>query len=389
LRTPSIGYDTFSPDQMFCEKLANKIINNFDLKFMRDNTALHEQIVAILQSHKFNEAMLRFVYIPAEHVCQFSVNKDGMGCGHSMMEPGLISARMYMFLKLYTVLYQINNSQVRVYNLRMSGIDKNYRQFVQETIRKFAARRITANDIFNYRSSMTKVSGGSELVMPMGTSGEAPIQVDKIDAADSPISSDLLEQLKTEAINSTPVPALLLTNGAVSEIEFAKETELANTKFNSFVSGVKIELNHDTTKFYRKLLKWETDIEPELLKDLQFTFHMSTSKTLNVTSEKISTFDAMWQLVMNTFLTKEERQVQDGEPGDTPVARALKKKMIQKYFPEIDVDDFEKMAEEARDEANQDKLNEVDPNKNLLDNSVPDAQPGADTGMGDEGSMMF
>ena len=373
LRTPSIGYDTFSPDQMFCEKLATKIINNFDLKFMRDNTALHEQIVAILQSHKFNEAMLRFIYIPAEHVSQFTINKDGMGCGHSMMEPGLIAARMYMFLKLYTVLYQINNSQVRVYNLRMSGIDKNYRQLVQETIRKFAARRITANDIFNYRSSMTKVSGGSELIMPMGASGEAPIQVSSIDAAESPISSDLMEQLKTEAINSTPVPALLLTNGAVSEIEFAKETELANTKFNSFVSGVKIELNHDTTKFYRKILKWETDIEPELLKDMTFSFHMSTSKTLNVTSEKISTFDAVWQLVMKTFLTKEERQEGDGEEGDTPVARALKKKMIQKYLPEIDVEDFENMAKEARDEANQDKLNEVDPNKNLLDNSVPDA----------------
>lgn len=389
LRTPSIGYDTFSPDQMFCEKLATKIINNFDLKFMRDNTALHEQIVAILQSHKFNEAMLRFVYIPAEHVCQFSINKDGMGCGHSMMEPGLIAARMYMFLKLYTVLYQINNSQVRVYNLRMSGIDKNYRQFVQETIRKFAARRITANDIFNYRSSMTKVSGGSELIMPMGASGEAPIQVSSIDAADSPISSDLLEQLKTEAINSTPVPALLLTNGAVSEIEFAKETELANTKFNSFISGVKLELNHDVTKFYRRLLKWETDIEPELLKDLNFTFHMATSKQLNVTSEKISTFDAMWQLVMNTFLTKEERQEGDGEPGDTPVARALKKKMIQKYFPEIDVDDFEKLVEEARDEANKRKLREVDPNKNLLDNSVPDAEPGAGGDDMSGGGMMF
>ena len=141
------------------------------------------------------------------------------------------------------------------------------------------------------------------------------------------------------------------------------------------------------TKFYRKILKWETDIEPELLKDLQFTFHMSTSKQLNVTSEKISTFDAMWQLVMNTFLTKEERQEKDGEPGDTPVARALKKKMIQKYLPEIDVDDFEKMAEEARDEANKHKLSEVDPNKNLLDNSVPDAAPGMDTG-GEEG-MMF
>jgi hypothetical protein len=31
------------------------------------------------------------------------------------------------------------------------------------------------------------------------------------------------------------------------------------------------------------------------------------------------------------------------------------------------------LAAEARDEANQKKLSEVDPNKNLLDNSVPDA----------------
>ena len=387
LRTPSIGYDTFSPDQMFCEKLATKIINNFDLKFMRDNTALHEQIVAILQSHKFNEAMLRFIYIPAEHVSQFTINKDGAGCGHSMMEPGLVAARMYMFLKLYSVLYQINNSQIRVYNLRMSGIDKNYRQFVQETMRKFAARRVTANDIFNYRSSMTKVSGGSELIMPMGAGNEAPIQIESIPAADAPISNDLLEQLKTEAVNSTPVPAMLLTNGAVSEIDFAKEAELSNTKFMSFVSGIKIELNHDTTKFYRRLLKWETDIEPELLADMSFTFHMSTAKTLNVTSEKIQTFDAMWQLALSTFLTKEERQEKDGELGDTPTARAFKKKLIQEYLPEIDVERFEQLASEARDESNQDKLNEIDKNRNLLDNTVPDAAPGTDTGMGDDMGM--
>lgn len=376
LRTPSIGYDTFSPDQMFCEKLANKIINNFDLKFMRDNSALHEQIVAILQSHKFNEAMLRFIYIPAEHVCQFTINKDGVGCGHSMMEPGLVAARMYMFLKLYSLLYQINNSQIRVYNLKMSGLDTNYKQFVQETIRKFAARRVTANDVFNYRSSMTKVSGGSELIMPMGAGGEAPIQIESIPAAEAPISNDLLDSLKNEAINSTPVPALLLTNGAVAEVEFAKETELANTKFNSFVSGVKIELNADTTKFYRRLMRWETDIEPELLQDMTFSFHLSTSKTLNVTSEKISNFDALWQLAMKTFLTKEERQEKDGEEGDTEIARSFKKKLLQEYLPEIDVDRFEELAEEARDQANQRKLNEIDKNKNLLDNSVPDAGPG-------------
>ncbi|MBO4734935.1 MAG: hypothetical protein J5614_00930, partial [Paludibacteraceae bacterium] len=233
LRSPSVGYDTFSPDRMFCEKLASKIINNFNLKFMRDNIALHQQIVSILESHKFNDAMLRFIYIPAEHVVQCTINKDGIGKGHSMLEPGLVTARMYMFLKLYSILYQINNSTVRVYNINMSGLDKNYQDIINEAIRKFASRRVTVNDIFNYRSSITKVSGYSELMMPMGAGDKPPITFDTIPASEAPINNDLLEKLKNESINSTPVPSLMVQTGGESQIEFAKETELANTRFNS------------------------------------------------------------------------------------------------------------------------------------------------------------
>ena len=99
LRSPSVRYDSFSPDKMFCEKLASKIINNFDIKFMKDNLALHQQIVSILETHRFNDSMMRFIFIPAENVVQCTINKDGAGKGHSMLEPGLVTARMYMFLK--------------------------------------------------------------------------------------------------------------------------------------------------------------------------------------------------------------------------------------------------------------------------------------------------
>lgn len=376
LRTPSIGYDTFSPDQMFCEKLATKIINNFDLKFMRDNTALHAQIVAILQSHKFNEAMMRFIFIPAEHVSPFIVNKDGMGHGHSMLEPGLITARMYMFLKLYSILYQINNSQVRVYNLRMSGIDTNYKQFIQETMRKFAARRVTANDIFNYRTSMTKVSGGSELIMPLGAGDNPPITVEKIDAADAPINTELMDQMKTEAVNCTPVPALLLTNGGVSEIEFAKEAELANTKFNSFISGQKLELNTDVSKFYRKIMRWETDIDPEIIKTLDFTFRIPTAKILNITSEKIQNFTALLDFVIPIWLTPEEM----GDNGNTPIARAMKKKLIEEHLPEIDVERYNELADEARQIANTSILDDkANKDRNML-NSAPEGDEASGTG---------
>lgn len=59
--------------------------------------------------------------------------------------------------------------------------DNNYHLDIQETIREFTARRITVNDIFifNCNSSITKVSGDSQWIMPMGASSDetSPIQV--------------------------------------------------------------------------------------------------------------------------------------------------------------------------------------------------------------------
>ena len=367
LRTPSIGYDTFSPDQMFCEKLASKIINNFNLKFMRDNIAIHKQIVAILESHKFNEARMRFVFIPAEHVVQCTINKDGMGKGHSMLEAGLITARMYMFLKLYSLLYQINNSQLRVYNVRQSGIDKNYKALIQETMRKFAARRVTANDIFNYRSSMTKVSGGSELIMPLGPGDKKPIEIDNIAAAEAPINMDLMENQRNEAINANPVPSAM-TSGAMSELEFAKEVELANTRLNSYTSSLKIDMNPDITRLYRLILRWETDISPDILMNLKFSFKMNTAKTLSVTTEMLNNFNAVRDTIHQVFLTKEEQneaEAKDESKGG--VGRELDKLLIAEYLTSLDVDRIEQLVNDAREKAAKNKLSKTNKNENMLD----------------------
>ena len=371
LRSPSVGYDTFSPDRMFCEKLASKIINNFNLKFMRDNIALHEQIVAILEAHKFNDSMLRFIFIPAEHVIQCTINKDGIGKGHSMLEPGLVTARMYMFLKLYSILYQINNSTVRVYNINMSGLDKNYQDIINEAMRKFAARRVTVNDIFNYRSSITKVSGYSELMMPMGAGDKPPITFDNIPASEAPINNDLLEKLKNESINSTPVPSLMVQTGGESQIEFAKETELANTRFNTMISSYKIDLNRDITRLYRKILRWETDIDPAILKNLKYVLRMPAAKTLGVTVEMVNNFNSLLEVLVDTFLKADEVKDKDGNP--TEIVRQFKKLVLHEYIPQIDIDHFDDLVDQARDATNTLNLAETNKAENIIDSGLEEA----------------
>ena len=368
LRSPSIGYDTFSPDQMFCDKLANKIINNFNLKFMRDNVSIHKQIVAILQAHKFNEARMRFIFIPAEHVVQCSINKDGMGKGHSMLEAGLVTARMYMFLKLYCLLYQINNSGIRVYNLRSSGIDKNYKALVQDTIRKFTARRITANDIFNYRNAMPKVSGGSEMVMPLGPGDKKPIDIENIPPAESPLSIDFLNQSKDEAINANPVPSAMV-QGAMSELDFAKEVETANERMHTYCASLKIDLNPDITRLYKIIMRWETDIDPKIISSLKFSFRQATAKKLAVTTEMLNNFNSVTELVHKTFLTKEEQKEAEGDTEDKgAVGRELDKLLITEYLGSaIDVDRIEELVKQARKTAARTKLDETNSAENMVD----------------------
>ena len=371
LRTPSIGYDTFSPDRMFCEKLATKIINNFDLKFMRDNTALHQQIVAVLETHRFNDCLMRFIFIPADNVVTAAINKDGTGRGHAMLEPGLVTARMYMFLKLYSILYQINNSQIRVYNLRMSGMDKNYKRYVQEIMRKFSARRVSANDIFNYRASMSKVTGFSELVMPMGAGDKAPVEINSIPGAEAPINNELLDNMRAETLNATPVPSILVTNGGVTEIEFSKETELANSRFTSFVTGCKLDLNRPITLLYRKIMRWETDIDPMLLKNLKFKFRMANKKSLEVQRDKLSTLNDVMDLAVEVFLTAQESKKTDD--GDSDIVREYKKQLIGEYLPELDIERLEELANVARDKANEYELSKTDSSENLVDDATEES----------------
>ena len=350
------GNDTFSPDKLFYEKMASKIINNFDMKFVRNNVGLHKEIVTILEAHNFNDALMRFIFIPAEHVTSFTIRKDGSGCGHSMFEDGLPVARMYMFLKMYCILFQINNGMIRVIKLRTSGIDKNYKNMAEAAARKFMSRRIVANDMFNFRSSLAKVTGGSDLLMMCGPDGIEPISFDTIAPAEMPINTELMTQLKNETINAQPVPAATIM-GAMNEMDFAKEVELANTRLTTFASSYKIDLNPSCTELYREIIKWETDIDdPELIKNFHYKLKEPTAKALVVTNDMINNFNNLFELSSKMTLTAAEI----GKDGElTHVSREFMRLLANTYLPNIDIDIFLSLADKAREKGNEQEMNDL------------------------------
>ena len=165
----------------------------------------------------------------------------------------------------------------------------------------------------------------------------------------------------------------MITSGGESQIEFAKETELANTRFNTMISSYKIDLNRDITKLYRKILRWETDIDEEIIKTLKYILRMPTAKTLNVTVEMINNFTALADVALPIFLKPDE--LQEGDKL-TEVARQFKKLLLHEYIPQIDIDHFEELVEEARAYATTAKLEETGKGENIVDSGLEDEEAG-------------
>jgi hypothetical protein len=105
------------------------------------------------------------------------------------------------------------------------------------------------------------------MVMPLGPGDKRPIDIENIAPAEAPLSMDLLNQSKDEAINANPVPSAMV-QGAMSELEFAKEVETSQERFHTYCASLKIDLNPDITRLYRIIMRWETDIDPKILNTL-------------------------------------------------------------------------------------------------------------------------
>ena len=353
-----LSYQNYTRDRNMVDKLAGMIIKSFSKPMLEKNVQLKGEIAEIIMAHKFSEGKLSFIYIPENEVVRLVINEDEDGKGHSILEPTIFPARMYLMLNLYNMLYTLNNNTTRVHYLKSSGLNKDYASQIQRTIRKFQQRRITIDDIYSYSGVLNKIGGMGEMVLPAGRNDYKAMETDTIEATNNPINTEFLEQQRRQAITGTGVPNLLVVN-SLDEVDFAKTLEMANTRFLSTVSSYKIDFNGGITKFYQALLKSSTDIPDETINSFRFTFNAVKQPELVITADMIQNFNTLVETVMSIYYSKGELETKDGAP--TPKAILLKKKLAEEYLPQLDFDkleeivkqvDIESAEEELRDKAN-------------------------------------
>ena len=363
-----LSYQQYTKDKKIVDRLASIIIRSFDKHMLDQNINLKNEIIDIIMAHEFADGKLSFIYIPENEIVRYAIDEDENGKGHSMIEPSLFSARSYIMLNMYNMLYTLNNTTTRIHYLRSSGLNKNYAAQIQRTIRKFQSRRITLDDIYSYSGALNKIGGIGEMVLPAGRGDYKAIDTDTIEAANNPINTEYIEQQRRQALSGTGAPHLLIIN-AMDEVDFAKTVELANARYQSRCSAFKIDINNSTTELYQKIMKYCTDLPNDVIRSFKFKLDEGKQQDLNITADMINNFNSLVEVVMAIYGGKSDWEDDKGNPTHKQIH--LRRALAKKYLPQLDHDQLDEIMKEvniaAKNNELQDKVAEISIDEKDLD----------------------
>ena len=365
-----LSFQKYVKDKNIVDRLAELVIKSFDKKMLEKNIKLKNEIAQIIMGHKFANGKLSFIFIPENEIVRLVINEDENSKGHSVLEPTIFPARNYLMLNLYNLLFTLNNITTRVHYLKTSGMNKNYSKIVERAIRKFQSRRITIDEIYSYQGVLNKVGGIAEMVIPAGRGDYKAIETDTIEAVNRPIDTEYLEQNRRQAITGTGVPQLLVIN-AIDEVDFAKTLEMANARYISTVSAYKIDANRGITLLYRKILKYETDLDDSIIQSFRFQFNSIKQQELNIDIDMINNFNTLVELAGSLYYRKNELEDENGNV--TFKGMALRKALAKKYLPQLDFDELEEAIKSVNmqdgEEILKDRVSKIDiSNEEIEDN---------------------
>ena len=323
------------------DNLCEQIVKRFDKDFLKENAKFKKQIADIINYYNFTEKKLKFQFIPVEYVVPFKIDIDEHGEGQSMLKKSLFYAKLYLMLLLFKIISIVlySNDQ-KVNYIRQSGIDKNISNKVEEIARIKQSRQINIMDMFSYTTLINKVGSGNELNIPVGRSGERPIETEILQGQEIQLNSELLEMLKNSYILATGVPQAILNY--LSEAEFAKEVEQKHTTMNARVIGYQVDFNNPITDMYKKILKWSTNIDESIISNFDFAFQPPKITSGNTKAEAISSFQTYSDFLRNLMFDKDENLSEK----EVIAVRAFTKFLAKDQLP-INMDKIDEYYDES------------------------------------------
>ena len=213
--------------------IASQISKFIDSKFVNHNQDLSREIYSILKCNDmFNSPytdILKVVFIPPEDMVHFKFRMDDKTHrGISDLDKSLIPAKIYSSLYVTDSLGHLTRGQdKRVYYVKQT-VDTNIAQTLLNTISQIKQSNFGIRQFQNINNVLNITGRFNDYVIPMNSSGEAPVQFEVMPGQDIKTPTELMENLKEMAVNATGIPIEIIH--ARQSVDYAMQLTMSSSK---------------------------------------------------------------------------------------------------------------------------------------------------------------
>ena len=213
---------------------AANIVKGIDYTFVNNNQDLAKEIYNILLHNDIfnskNMDTIRISFLPESDVEHVFFRQDPITHrGISDLAYSLIPAKLYCCLYITNTLGALTRGQdKRVYYVKQN-VEQNIAQTMLNVINQIKRGNFGMREIENMNTILNITGRYNDLVIPVGPSGDAPVQFEVMQGQQIDPQTELMDKLEEMAINQTEMPIEYIQN-RMQSLDFAIQATMVNAK---------------------------------------------------------------------------------------------------------------------------------------------------------------
>ena len=322
--------------------ISSQLSKFIDKQFVNVNQDIAKEVYMILKHNDmFNNGnnSFRVTFLPPEDVIHtyFKLDKRTHR-GISSLYKSLLPAKLYAGLYITNTIASMTRAHDRRVYYVKQNVDTNISKVLLTTIEQIKKNNFNIRQIENINQVLNIIGKFNDFVIPMNSSGEAPVQFEIMQGQNIDPQTELMERLQEMAINSTDVPLELIQ--ARQSVDYALQLTMTNSKFLRKVFNYQgrfgVFLSTLITKLYNS----------EYMENCDINVKLPPPMFLNITNvnQLMDNTNAMVENIINIYMGQND---QDGVKRDV-FTKNLKLHYLKSY---IDIDAVEAIYKRSQQEA--------------------------------------
>lgn len=334
-----MGREKTNSQDMIIQHLSAQISEHINAHFINTNQDLRKEIYTIL---KYNDtcnitrqkADLNVSFFPAEDVLHFAFKKDPKTHrGISSIYKGLIPAKLWICITQCNAIGILTRSQdKRVYYVKQQ-VETNVHKTLINVINQLQKGNFGIRQMESINNILGIIGRFNDHVIPVGPSGESPVNMEVLQGQDIKTNDDFLAQLEENAIGSTDVPLELVN--AIRGIDYAVHYTMSNSKFLKIVYKDQTVCEHAFSTLLTRIYNSEYEANDEIELSLPAPSFLSMTNGANLVENAKSYINAILEVDMAN--------------EDDELRNSVARKLLRHFLPNhIDLETFDKIKNIAR-----------------------------------------